>query len=106
MVMQLGASPGNSWLNPRTVGTIVKSYDILVHVCRHRWLSSCTAVCPRLLALPRHQLFRLFRDWAAERVGSGDAAGETNERVGCMFRGVGEIIWKEVGRSRHEPHFV
>ena len=69
--------------------------------CRcHRWLSSCTAVCPRLLALPRHQLFRLFRDWAAGRVASGDAAGATNERVAYMFRGVGEIVWKEVGWSR------
>ncbi|CAM9120215.1 unnamed protein product, partial [Ectocarpus sp. 13 AM-2016] len=62
----------------------------------HRWLSSRTAVCPRLLALPRHHLFRLFRDWAAGRVGSGAAAGETNERAACMFRGIGEILWKEV----------
>eukprot|EP00752_Nemacystus_decipiens_P006721 g6044.t1 len=61
-----------------------------------RWLSSCIAVCPRLLALPRHQLFRLFRDWAAGRVASGAAAGETNERVAYMFRGAGEIIWKEI----------
>ncbi|CAM9401133.1 unnamed protein product [Ectocarpus fasciculatus] len=60
------------------------------------WLSSRTAVCPRLLALPRHHLFRLFRDWAAGRVGSGAAAGETNERAACMFRGIGEILWKEV----------
>lgn len=65
----------------------------------HRWLSSCTAVCPRLLALPRYQLFRLFRDWAAGRVASGEAAGETSERVAYMFRGVGEIVWKEVGWS-------
>ncbi|CAM9106957.1 unnamed protein product [Hapterophycus canaliculatus] len=49
-----------------------------------------------MLALPRHQLFRLFRDWAAGRVGSGAAAGETNERIACMFRGVGEITWKEI----------
>lgn len=54
-----------------------------------------------MLALPRHQLFRLFRDWAAGRVGSGAAAGETNERVACMFRGVGEIMWKEVRNSVH-----
>ncbi|CAM9191667.1 unnamed protein product [Ectocarpus sp. 4 AP-2014] len=62
----------------------------------NKWLSSRTAVCPRLLALPRHHLFRLFRDWAAGRVGSGAAAGETNERAACMFRGIGEILWKEV----------
>eukprot|EP00903_Cladosiphon_okamuranus_P016193 g14943.t2 len=68
----------------------------VISLAMDRWLSSCTVECPRLLSLPRHQLFRLYRDWAAGRVGSGEAAGETNERVSYMFRGVGEIIWKEI----------
>lgn len=72
---------------------------LLSRPCRvgPRWLNSCTLVCPRLLALPRHQLFRFSRDWAAGRVRAGSAAGETNERVACMFRGVGEILWEKVG---------
>lgn len=78
---------------------------LLLLLGNHRWLSSRTAVCPRLLALPRHHLFRLFRDWAAGRIGSGAAAGETNERAACMFRGIGEIVWKEVRFSLQGRHF-
>lgn len=50
-----------------------------------------------MLALPRHHVFRLFRAWATGGVGSGAAAGEVNERITCLFRGVGEIVWKKVG---------
>ncbi|CAM9357254.1 unnamed protein product, partial [Choristocarpus tenellus] len=54
------------------------------------------ASCPRLQALPRYQLYRFFRDWATGHVPSGASAGEVNERMSKVFRGVGEIIWHKV----------
>lgn len=85
---------------PKMLTTAQLKYSVhttLASLRLHRWLGSMTVACPRLLALPRHQLFRLFRDWAAGRVETGEAAGKMNERAACMFRGVGEIMWKEVG---------
>lgn len=77
----------------RCVGAVRSGMRYASFDVRRRWLLSCTAVCPRLLALPSHQAFRLFRDWATGRVMSGAAAGETNERMSCIFRGVGEVAW-------------
>ncbi|CAM9103796.1 unnamed protein product, partial [Discosporangium mesarthrocarpum] len=61
-----------------------------------KWLQEWTASCPRLLALPRYQLFRLFREWTTGRVASGASLGALNEHIAKVFRGIAEIIWRKV----------
>jgi Dynein heavy chain, N-terminal region 2 len=78
---------------------VLKVYDDFENMSHQlqKWLDTKAMICPRLLSLPSHELFRLCRQWCqgSIRYGTGDTA-QLNVQINTMFPGIGELVYKPI----------
>jgi Dynein heavy chain, N-terminal region 2 len=78
---------------------VLKVYDDFENMSHQlqKWLDTKAIICPRLLSLPGHELFRLCRQWCqgSIRYGTGDTA-QLNVQINTMFPGIGELVYKPI----------
>jgi Dynein heavy chain, N-terminal region 2 len=72
-----------------------------------KWLDTKAMICPRLLSLPSHELFRLCRQWCQGSIqcGSGNTA-QLNVQINTMFPGIGELVYRGIldDDEQHSKH--
>jgi Dynein heavy chain, N-terminal region 2 len=78
---------------------VIKVYDDFENMSHQlqKWLDTKAMICPRLLSLPGHELFRLCRQWCQSTIqyGTGNTA-QLNVQINTMFPGIGELVYKPI----------